>query len=116
MTKTGIMTDKCFPFSAQAGPNATIEACRSKCNNTADSNRKYKCKAGSYKVAQGKDNIKAMLLDKGSLFVTFDVYEDFFNYQRGIYKYTTGDLVGTHACKLIGWGYDWFRDQKYYII
>lgn len=57
-----------------------------------------------------------MLLEKGSLFVTFDVYDDFFNYRRGIYKYTAGELAGYHAVKLVGWGYDWFRDTNYYII
>eukprot|EP00347_Sterkiella_histriomuscorum_P003098 403365594 len=116
MEKTGIMSDQCMPYTAQEGPNATIEACRTKCNNASDSNRKYQCKKGSFKVAQGADDIKAMLVDKGSIFVTFDVFEDFFNYRRGIYRYTTGELVGYHACKLIGWGYDWFRDTNYYII
>lgn len=53
---------------------------------------------------------------KGSVFVTYDVYTDFFNYGKGIYKYTTGDLAGYHAVKLIGWGYDWFRDTNYLIV
>ena len=55
-------------------------------------------------------------MKKGSLFITFDVYEDFLNYGRGYYKHTTGDLLGYHAVKLVGWGYDWFRDVNYYIV
>ena len=33
-----------------------------------------------------------------------NVYEDFFLYTSGVYRSTSGDLVGTHSVKLIGWG------------
>ena len=34
------------------------------------------------------------------------IFEDFMNYESGIYKYVSGDLVGGHAMKLIGYGVD----------
>jgi len=34
----------------------------------------------------------------------FTVYEDFMNYQSGIYHHTTGKQLGGHAVKIIGWG------------
>jgi hypothetical protein len=34
--------------------------------------------------------------------VTFDVYEDFMNYQSGVYQHQTGDYLGGHAVLLIG--------------
>ena len=34
----------------------------------------------------------------------FAVYEDFFNYESGIYEYVSGDFVGGHSVKVIGWG------------
>ena len=34
------------------------------------------------------------------------IYEDFMNYESGIYKQTAGLQVGGHAMKLIGYGYD----------
>ena len=55
-------------------------------------------------------------MKKGSIFITFDVYEDFLNYGRGYYKHTTGVLLGYHAVKIVGWGYDWFKDVNYYIV
>lgn len=28
------------------------------------------------------------------------------NYEKGVYKYTSGELLGGHAMKLIGYGHD----------
>ena len=32
-----------------------------------------------------------------------DVYADFMTYKSGVYKHTTGDYLGGHAIKIIGW-------------
>jgi len=34
----------------------------------------------------------------------FDVYEDFMNYESGVYVHTSGALEGGHAVKILGWG------------
>ena len=34
------------------------------------------------------------------------VYEDFMTYSNGVYQYTTGELLGGHAVKMLGWGVD----------
>lgn len=39
------------------------------------------------------------------MMVGLSVYEDFFNYASGVYQYVTGENVGGHAMKLIGWGH-----------
>ncbi|CAG9313973.1 unnamed protein product [Blepharisma stoltei] len=33
-----------------------------------------------------------------------EVYQDFLTYKGGIYKHTTGNLVGYTSVKVIGWG------------
>jgi cathepsin B len=38
--------------------------------------------------------------------VSLMIYEDFLNYDKGIYKHTAGSLVGGHAMKMIGYGQD----------
>ena len=43
----------------------------------------------------------------------FDVYDDFVNYGEGIYTHVSGDYIGKHAVKLIGYGIE--NDVKYYI-
>jgi len=37
---------------------------------------------------------------------TFKVFKDFYNYKKGVYHYVTGDYVGGHAVKIVGWGTD----------
>lgn len=34
----------------------------------------------------------------------FGVYADFFTYKTGIYHHVTGDHVGSHAVKVLGYG------------
>lgn len=34
------------------------------------------------------------------------IFEDFMNYDTGVYKYTFGEIVGGHAMKLVGYGED----------
>jgi len=40
----------------------------------------------------------------GPFEVAFSVYADFLTYKTGVYEYTTGDYLGGHAVKLIGYG------------
>jgi len=40
----------------------------------------------------------------GPIETAFDVYEDFLSYSGGVYKHTTGPLLGGHAVKVLGWG------------
>jgi len=36
----------------------------------------------------------------------FSVYEDFLTYKTGVYSHTTGQMLGGHAIKVLGWGVD----------
>jgi len=47
---------------------------------------------------------------------TMTVYSDFMNYQSGVYVYTTGQELGGHAIKMLGWGYDSASKLDYWII
>jgi len=40
----------------------------------------------------------------GSVTAAFTVYEDFLNYKSGVYKHVSGNALGGHAVKIIGWG------------
>ena len=43
-------------------------------------------------------------MQNGPVEVAFTVYQDFLTYKSGVYSHTTGDELGGHAVKLIGWG------------
>lgn len=45
-------------------------------------------------------------MTNGPMMVGLTVYEDFYNYHNGTYHYTTGEMLGGHAMKLLGWGTD----------
>ncbi|KAJ1363731.1 hypothetical protein KIN20_023656 [Parelaphostrongylus tenuis] len=57
-----------------------------------------------YAVAQDVSSIQKEIMNHGPVEVAFDVYEDFEHYSSGIYKYTTGECLGGHAVKMLGWG------------
>lgn len=46
----------------------------------------------------------------------FTVYEDFMNYQSGIYSHTTGNQLGGHAVKIVGWGLEKSSGTSYWIV
>ncbi|KAF8407384.1 hypothetical protein HHK36_006515 [Tetracentron sinense] len=57
-----------------------------------------------YRVSSDPYIIMAEVYKNGPVEVTFTVYEDFAHYKSGVYRYITGDIMGGHAVKLIGWG------------
>jgi len=68
----------------------------------------------SYSV-RGEENIMKEIYENGSVVGIFTVYEDLADYSSGVYQHVTGDYLGLHAIKIIGWGVT--DDQvKYWII
>ena len=57
-----------------------------------------------YGVLPEPDAIKTELMTNGPIEVGFTVYEDFMTYKSGIYQHVTGEDLGGHAVKLVGWG------------
>jgi len=51
-----------------------------------------------------EQEIRSAILQAGPVEASFYVYEDFLAYSQGIYSHVTGQNVGKHAVKLIGWG------------
>jgi len=61
--------------------------------------------SSSYSI-RGIDSIKEDIMTYGPITGAFTVYEDFETYTSGVYVHTTGDALGGHAIKVIGWGTD----------
>ena len=55
-------------------------------------------------IATTKEEIQTEIYLNGPVMVGLLVYEDFANYEYGVYSYTYGDLIGGHAMKVVGWG------------
>ena len=58
--------------------------------------------------------MKFEIMRSGPISATMDVYEDFLQYNGGIYGHQFGELVGEgHGVKIIGWGTK--GDTEYWI-
>merc|ERR1712151_3994 len=79
--------------------------CESSCpsNSSIDYSGDKKHASSSYAV-RTVDKIKEEISTKGTVTAAFTVYEDFLTYKSGVYRHTTGNALGGHAIKLIGYG------------
>ena len=59
--------------------------CYFKCEDPAMEYKKYYCKTGSLEVAVTHEEIQENILKNGPVMVGLTVYEDFYNYESGIY-------------------------------
>jgi cathepsin B len=99
LASSGAVSDECFPYTSG---NGVVEPCRTSCVDSSIPFKKYK----STSVTQPKtiEAIKAQIYHNGPVEVGFQVYRDFLSYTSGIYIHKSGELLGGHAVKIIGWG------------
>ncbi|KAM7275061.1 hypothetical protein ACFE04_016927 [Oxalis oulophora] len=108
----GVVTEECDPYFDDTGcshpgcePAFPTPKCSKKCvngNQVWQQSKHYS--VGAYRVNSDPHDIMAEVYKNGPVEVSFTVYEDFAHYKSGIYKHVTGDVMGGHAVKLIGWG------------
>ena len=66
----------------------------------------------AYSVS-GEENIMQEIYENGPVEGSFLVYEDFVTYKSGVYQHVTGEYLGGHAIKIIGWGVE--EGVKYWL-
>lgn len=108
----GVVTEECDPYFDSTGcshpgcePAYPTPKCVKKCQvkNQIWRNSKH-FSVNAYRIGSDPSDIMAEVYKNGPVEVAFTVYEDFAHYKSGIYKHLTGDVMGGHAVKLIGWG------------
>jgi cathepsin B len=75
------------------------------CNQALLKNPKNQGKS-SYSVSANVAKIQTEIMTNGPVEVAFSVYADFLTYKSGVYKHTSGSMLGGHAVKMLGWGVD----------
>uniref|UniRef100_A0A8C5A8E3 Cathepsin B n=1 Tax=Gadus morhua TaxID=8049 RepID=A0A8C5A8E3_GADMO len=58
----------------------------------------------SYSVSSDVAEIQAEIYQNGPVEGAFTVYADFPLYKTGVYKHVSGEALGGHAIKILGWG------------
>ncbi|KJE98150.1 cathepsin B [Capsaspora owczarzaki ATCC 30864] len=58
----------------------------------------------SYSVGRTDAAIQTEILNHGPVEAAFTVYSDFPTYRSGVYKHTSGSVLGGHAISIVGWG------------
>ena len=94
---TGLPTESCYSYN----PAATACAPPSYWTNQA-----HKIVSWAYVATYSPtvEAIKNALVSMGPLVTTMEVYQDFYLYYRsGVYSYTSGSYVGSHAIAIVGY-------------
>lgn len=114
----GPQRDDPYPPEGSTGcPSATSPQCPTSCGREAAApnnvflNDKFGFSGHILRVS-GEHPIAAAIAEGGPVETAFDVYADFANYVGGIYHHVTGDFMGGHAVRFVGWGVE--NGQKYW--
>jgi cathepsin B len=62
--------------------------------------------ASAYSVPADVSKIQTEIMTNGPVEAAFTVYEDFLSYKSGVYAHSSGQMLGGHAIKILGWGVD----------
>lgn len=80
------------------------KSCVDDTSRTWDNDKHFSTSSYGFGVLGSKDKIKADIYKYGTVTAAFTVYEDFLTYKSGVYTHQTGNALGGHAIKTIGWG------------
>lgn len=64
----------------------------------------------SYQVSSSPEQIMTEIMTNGPVEAAFTVYADFESYKGGVYHHVTGEALGGHAIRILGWGVDQGKD------
>jgi len=110
----------CEPYTIQAcdhhvvgkkppcGADEPTPQCVSTCEagyNVSWTNDKHFGKT-SYAVNADPMQIMTEIMTNGPVEAAFTVYADFLSYKSGVYQHVTGQELGGHAVRILGWGED----------
>jgi len=128
-TQTGLVSNVCEPYSLPScdhhipgsknpcppndypTPQCSFGTC------SPDPSLPWNLHVGSsaYTITSGVDtDIMKEIYQHGPVQTAFSVYADFLTYKSGVYQHKTGQFLGGHAVKIIGWGVE--NGVKYWLI
>jgi len=108
-TRTGVSSDACYPYEIPGcnhpcGKTLPTPKCHKTCSDTESYTKDRHFGKNAYNIRATVNDIATEIMTNGPVEGAFSVYEDFVHYKSGVYKHTTGALLGGHAIKILGWG------------
>jgi len=108
---SGLVTASCYPYTIPTCPPAQ-EPCLNfvatpNCTQTCTDSENWSDSLHYLDNVYYVSNVTSMqmeIMTNGPIEACFTVYSDFLTYKSGVYQYTTGDELGGHCIKIIGWG------------
>ena len=108
---SGLVSETDYPYalpSCDHHINGTKPPCgpeqgTPKCDHSKTEGKK-KIKGKSHYGVSGEAAIQTEIMTHGPVEAAFTVYEDFLAYKTGVYSHTTGQALGGHAIRILGWG------------
>ena len=89
-------------------------ACTRSCGSPTTNYFVNKTRATSGYLLVGEEQFKAEISKNGPIVASFTVYADFKQYKSGVYSHVTGEVLGGHAIRVIGYGEE--NGVKYWTI
>jgi len=104
------------PVPACPSDEYPTPACPTTCDNGETFSSAKHIGASAYSISSGVTPIQTEIMTNGPVEVAFTVYEDFLTYKSGVYQYQSGQELGGHAVKMLGWGVWTDGTTPYWII
>jgi len=96
------------PYPPCSGPEYNTPSCQASCDANSTYpipySQDHRIFANAYTISGNVEQIMAEIVTNGPVEADFTVYSDFLTYKSGVYQYTTGQQLGGHAIKILGYG------------
>ncbi|XP_023213054.1 cathepsin B-like isoform X1 [Centruroides sculpturatus] len=90
------------PCSGEGPTPPCVRSCRKGYNVTYNQDKYYG--KSSYSISIDVKQIQTEIMKNGPVEADFTVYADFVSYKSGVYQHHSGDVLGGHAIRILGWG------------
>lgn len=104
----------CEDHANQCRDYVDTPSCIRECDDASLEYDAQKTYGQGFNTASGEQQIQLEILKNGPVVLTMEVFSDLANYKSGVYQQTSGEILGGHAVKAIGWGVE--NGVKYWLI
>jgi len=113
LANEGTVPESCVPYNSTSG---VCQDCPTKCVDGSPLVHVKPIDATTIRKFKTIESAQVDLVNYGYISTYVKVYTDFLFYKGGIYRHTSGQFAGYHGIKVIGYGVDGTKKQKYWIL